>query len=138
MKIVLANGVFDILHVGHVEHLEEASGMGSLLIVALTVDECVGKGPGRPIYGWNDRARVLKALSFVDQVVPCRSAVEAIRSVRPAIFVKGIDYAQGNRWTEDVKGACEEVGAALRFTTTRKRSATDAILRTVEIELGND
>ena len=127
MKIVLANGCFDILHVGHVEHLEQAKTFGDLLLVSLTVDQAVNKGPGRPIYTWEERAKVLRALKFVDSVIPTRNAVEAIRMVRPDVFVKGIDYSNGDMWTEDVDAACKEVGAKLQFTTTQKKSATDAI-----------
>ena len=132
MRVVLANGCFDILHSGHVEHLEQAKTFGDFLVVALTLDFAVNKGPGRPIYRWCDRAKVLNALRCVDSVVPSRSAVEAIRSVRPDIFVKGIDYSQGDIWTEDVDAACKEVGARLQFTTTPKKSATDAIKKTME------
>ena len=90
---VLANGCFDLLHAGHVEHLREARAMGHWLVVALTVDEAVGKGPGRPVQTWEDRAAVLGALRFVDQIVPSTDAPSAIRKVRPRIFVKGADYA---------------------------------------------
>ncbi len=127
MHVVLANGCFDILHRGHVEHLEEARRMGDKLVVSLTMDEFVGKGPGRPIYTWKDRAYVLEALRCVDVVVPTKSAVDAILKLRPTIFVKGIDYSGGDRWTEDVAAACESVGAKMQFTKSAKLSATDAI-----------
>ena len=109
------------------EHLKAARAMGSLLIVALTVDEAVNKGPGRPINTWEDRRTVLEALSCVYKVIPSASAVEAILDVEPDIFVKGIDYADGKHWTEDVAAACAEVGAELRFTASRKISATEVI-----------
>ena len=134
MKIVLANGVFDILHVGHVEHLEEARTMGDYLVVSLTVDSAVNKGKGRPLNCWSDRLAVLKALRCVDLVISAASATEAIEKVCPAIFVKGIDYARMDRFTENVVGACRKVGAELLFTKTRKRSATDLIMRTVECQ----
>ena len=133
MKTILCNGVFDILHRGHVEHLKEARCMGARLIVALTTDPFVNKGPGRPMNEWLDRAYVLEALDCVDSVLPFNNAIEAIRSIRPTYFVKGIDYADGKRWTEDVVKACEEVGVMLRFTTAPKRSATDIIKRTMAL-----
>lgn len=133
MKIVLANGVFDVLHVGHLEHLLEARAMGDKLVVALTVDQWVNKGPGRPLYKWADRCSVLCALRCVDSVVPTISAVEAIYKVRPAIFVKGIDYADGKHWTEDVEAACKDIGAELRFTQAPKQSVTEIIRRTMEL-----
>ena len=123
MVIVLANGCFDILHVGHVEHLREARSMGDFLIVSLTSDECVNKGPGRPINTWNDRAKVLRELRCVSSVSPTPNAVSAILQVRPNIFVKGIDYAQGDKFTEDIVKACLEVGCKLLYTTTPKRTA---------------
>ena len=133
MKVVLANGVFDILHFGHVRHLREAARMGDRLVVALTVDEAVNKGPGRPLYSWAMRAEVLSALRCVDAVIATSSAGAALRTVRPAVFVKGIDYAAGGRWTEDVEAACQEVGAELRFTRSPKQSATEVIRRTMEL-----
>lgn len=123
MRVVLANGCFDVLHVGHVRHLQEARDMGEWLIVSLTLDEHVNKGPGRPINTWADRALVLRGLRCVSAVIPTANAVNAIRTVKPAIFVKGIDYAGGDRFTEDVQRACLEVGAKLHYTTTPKQSA---------------
>lgn len=134
MKIVLANGVFDLLHVGHLQHLEEARAMGDCLIVSLTVDDHVNKGPGRPIYTWDERAKLLRGLRCVHGVIPSKSSLDAIYRIRPAIFVKGIDYKSGWSWTEEVEKACKEVGAQLRFTSTPKYSATDTIKRVLELE----
>lgn len=133
MKVVLANGCFDVLHVGHVEHLEEAAKMGDYLVVSLTVDNRVNKGPGRPLYTWEDRAAVLRALRCVRHVLPTKSACEAIRMLRPHVFVKGVDYAGRDRWTEDVEAACKEVGAELRFTKAPKQSVTEIIRRTMDL-----
>ena len=132
-RIVLANGCFDVLHPGHIAHLQEACDMGTYLVVALTVDEAVNKGPGRPLYKWTDRARVLRALRCVSEVISTSSAVAAIKHVRPHIFVKGIDYAGGDRWTEDVESACKRVGAEIRFTKAQKQSVTDVIKRAMEL-----
>ena len=133
MKIVLADGCFDVIHVGHIEHLEEARKIGSHLIVALTIDEHVNKGPGRPLYPWYARARVLRALRCVSSVIPTSNAIAAIEQVKPDIFVKGIDYAKGDRWTEDVEAACKKVGAKIRFTKAPKQSVTNVIRRTMEL-----
>lgn len=127
MKIVLANGVFDVLHVGHIEHLREARAMGDMLIVALTDDDYVRKGPGRPINSWSDRAAMLKELRCVSQVIHSLGAVSAIREIRPNLFVKGIDYADGKRFTEEVEHACKMYGAKLCFTSSQKRSAKEII-----------
>lgn len=133
MRIVMVNGVFDILHRGHVEHLIQARCMGDRLIVALTDDLFVNKGPGRPINTWADRATVLDACRFVDRVYPTPNARHAILMHRPHIFCKGIDYARGDRFSEDVIAACLEVGAEIRYTTSPKQSATEIIKRSMEI-----
>lgn len=133
MRIVLVNGVFDIYHVGHVLHLQEAKAMGDFLIVSLTLDENVNKGPGRPLNTWANRAAVLRDSRCVGSVIPTASAVDAIRRVRPAIFCKGIDYAGGDRFSEGVVQACLDVSAELRFTTSPKMSATEIINRTREL-----
>jgi rfaE bifunctional protein nucleotidyltransferase chain/domain len=125
--IVLANGCFDIIHAGHVEHLQRARAMGDKLIVSLTLDEFVNKGPNRPINKWQDRANVLLALKCVDEVIPTQNAVSAIEQVKPDIFVKGVDYADLNSFTENVVQACAAVGATIAFTTTRKQSASEII-----------
>lgn len=107
--------------------------MGDRLFVALTADEHVNKGPGRPINPWKHRAEVLKELRCVDVVIKSVSALDAIELIKPSIFVKGIDYAGGKAWTEDVVKTCERLGIQLRFTTAPKRSATDMIKRTLEL-----
>lgn len=127
VRIVLANGCFDILHVGHILHLTEARAMGDFLIVSLTSDEFVNKGPGRPINNWTDRARCLNALRCVGSVYKTDNAVEAIRTFKPAIFVKGVDYVSGDKFTEDIVSACKECGTELRYTTSEKKSADAAI-----------
>lgn len=129
----MANGCFDLLHPGHVAHLREARAMGDYLIVSLTLDAHVGKGPHRPIYAWEKRALLLRELRCVDEVVPTENAVDAIRKHRPDIFVKGCDYVSGG-WTEDVISACNEVGAELKFTASRKESASEAIRKVMAFD----
>lgn len=131
MILVLANGCFDVFHKGHLEHLQEARKMGTELVVALTLDEFVRKGPGTPINCWEDRRDMLLALRCVDAVVPAVSASGAIAWLRPQFFVKGIDYAGGDKFTEDVEGACKQAGSVLRYTSAPKRSAAE-ILRKVQ------
>ncbi len=126
MRIVLANGCFDLLHAGHVMHLQEAAKMGDYLIVSLTLDQYVNKGPNRPIYIWEQRALLLRELRCVDQVVPSASGADAILKWRPHIFVKGMDY-QSASFGEDILGACTKVGAQLRYTSTLKLSTTETI-----------
>lgn len=95
--VVFTNGVFDILHAGHVTYLEEAKAMGTKLVVGLNSDDSVrrlGKGPERPINGESDRRTVLAALRSVDLVVVFEGDTpeRLIESVRPDVLVKGGDY----------------------------------------------
>ena len=133
MRVVLANGVFDVLHYGHLLHLREARSMGTRLVVALTLDDAVRKGPGRPLNKWPYRAAVMLELRCVSEVIASNSSIEAIYKVKPDIFVKGIDYAKGDMFTEDVEEACRFVGAEVRFTSTPKMSVSDIIKRTMAL-----
>lgn len=129
-RIVLANGCFDALHHGHVGHLMEAKGYGGRLIVALTLDENVGKA-GRPIFDWGKRATMLRALRCVDEVIPASCSVEAILAVKPTIFVKGRDYLDAP-FKEDIAGACAQVGAEIRFTHSEKFSTTELLQKMLQ------
>ncbi len=96
-RIVLTNGVFDIIHVGHVRYLREARSQGDLLVVALNDDASVrklNKGPGRPVNPEEARAEVMAALESVDYVTIFSesTAEQVVREVRPDIYVKGGDY----------------------------------------------
>ncbi|MDR3688371.1 MAG: D-glycero-beta-D-manno-heptose 1-phosphate adenylyltransferase [Fimbriimonas sp.] len=96
-RLVFTNGVFDILHAGHVRYLQHARSLGELLIVGMNSDESVrrlGKGPNRPINPLEDRIEVLSALRCVDAVVSFEEDTpEALIAVlRPNIHVKGGDY----------------------------------------------
>jgi rfaE bifunctional protein nucleotidyltransferase chain/domain len=95
-KVVFTNGCFDLLHLGHVDYLEQARHLGGALVVGLNTDASVsGLKPGRPIQDEEARARILAALAFVDAVVlfgePTPLAL--IELVQPDILVKGDDYA---------------------------------------------
>lgn len=95
---VLAHGVFDILHPGHLEHLKEAKVQGDVLIVTITADKHVHKGPGRPVFNQNQRAEMLAALEIVDYVaiVDDPTALPAIEAIRPNVRCKGPDYPKGD------------------------------------------
>ncbi len=97
-KIVQSHGVFDLILPGHVLHLEEARALGDLLVVTLNGDKHVQKGPGRPYFNEQLRAKTLAALACVDYVVivPFPGAVEAIKTVKPHFYCKGRDY-EGRR-----------------------------------------
>jgi len=95
-SIVLAHGTFDLLHLGHIRHLKEARKLGDRLVVSVTSDEHVRRGPGRPAFTAEQRVEALRALDCVDDafVVDGSDAVAAIEQVRPAVYVKGIDYSE--------------------------------------------
>lgn len=95
-RLVVTNGCFDILHVGHVTYLESARALGDMLLVGVNSDDSVRelKGPGRPVNPEGDRALVLAALASVDAVVVFgeADAMALLTLVRPEIYVKGGDY----------------------------------------------
>ena len=93
--LVHCHGTFDLIHPGHIVHFEEAKALGDLLVVTITGEKCVNKGPGRPYFNDQLRSRWLAALACVDYVViiPFPAAVEAIECVRPHFYCKGREYA---------------------------------------------
>jgi rfaE bifunctional protein nucleotidyltransferase chain/domain len=105
-RIVLANGCFDILHVGHVRYLEGARALGDLLVVGINADEQVRalKGEGRPLIPERERAEIIAALRAVDFVTIFQEAtVEALlRAIRPEIHAKGTDYTEDSVPERDV------------------------------------
>lgn len=96
-KIVLTNGCFDILHRGHVAYLQDARALGDVLVVAVNLDDSVGRlKPGRPYNTLADRMFVLAGLSCVDYVVPFAAGEDTadhlLRALKPDVYVKGGDY----------------------------------------------
>lgn len=96
-RVVFTNGVFDLLHPGHVRYLRAARRLGDVLVVGLNSDQStrrLGKGPGRPLVRQRDRAEVLSALEMVDYVVvfDADTPFELIRAVQPDVLVKGGDW----------------------------------------------
>src|SRR5215813_2472964 len=89
--IVQCHGCFDLMHIGHIRHLQAAKRMGDALVVTVTADEYVAKGAGRPVFGDSLRAEALAALQCVDfvAIIGRPTAVEAIRLIRPHYYVKG-------------------------------------------------
>lgn len=98
-RIVLANGCFDLLHVGHIRYLREARRLGDVLFVGINADASVArlKGPGRPLMPAPERAEVLAALRDVDHVVVFEgeTADRLVEAIRPAVHAKGTDYTAG-------------------------------------------
>ena len=94
--VALANGVFDLFHVGHLRYLQGARGEADLLVVAVNSDRSTreNKGPGRPVVPEGERAEIVAGLACVDHVVvfDSRDVVPVIRALRPDVHVKGTDY----------------------------------------------
>jgi D-beta-D-heptose 7-phosphate kinase/D-beta-D-heptose 1-phosphate adenosyltransferase len=130
--VVFTNGVFDLLHVGHVTLLEAARAEGMVLVVGINADDSVrrlGKGTDRPLVPLAERARVLAALACVDCVVPFeeQTPLELIRALRPDVLVKGADYAP-----EAIVGANEVTGwggRVVQVPLVAGRSTTELIRR---------
>lgn len=93
-KIVLCHGVFDLLHIGHLRYFKEAKKFGDILVVSVTTDKYVNKGPGRPKFNKNIRMEALAALQIVDYVVESDSKTpeKIIQLLKPNFYVKGMDY----------------------------------------------
>ncbi|MEP6920493.1 MAG: adenylyltransferase/cytidyltransferase family protein [bacterium] len=97
-RVVLANGCFDVLHVGHVRYLEGAKALGDLLVVGINSDRQVAhlKGAGRPIMGERERAEIIAALEAVDLVTIFDepTVTDLLLAIRPDIHAKGTDYTE--------------------------------------------
>ena len=125
-SITLANGCFDLLHVGHVRYLHAARKLGGRLIVAINSDDSVRalKGEGRPLMPAAERAEILSALADVDAVVifPEPDVRALIREVRPDVHAKGTDYTADTVPERDVVAQCggrvEIVGDAKDHSAT--------------------
>ena len=130
-RITLANGCFDLLHVGHVRYLHAAKGLGGRLVVALNSDESVRslKGEGRPLMPAEERAEILAALADVDAVVIFRERdVRAIiREIHPDIHAKGTDYTVESVPEGDV---VREYGGQVAIVGDPKNHSASEIIRT--------
>jgi rfaE bifunctional protein nucleotidyltransferase chain/domain len=130
-KIILTNGAFDLLHVGHIRYLRAAKQLGGKLVVAINSDESVRalKGDGRPIFPENERAEIIAALSDVDAVVifPERDVRALIREIRPDIHAKGTDYTPDSVPERDTVIEC---GGRVEIVGDPKDHSTSEIVRT--------
>jgi len=129
-RIVLANGNFDLLHVGHVRYLRGAKELGGKLVVAINSDESVRalKGEGRPVMPAEERAEIIAALGDVDAVVifPELDVRALIREIRPDIQAKGTDYTAESVPERD---AVAEYGGRVAIVGDAKDHSTTEIIR---------
>jgi len=129
-RVTLANGNFDLLHVGHVRYLRGAKELGGKLVVAINSDESVRalKGEGRPVMPEQERAEIVAALADVDAVVifPELDVRAIIREIRPDVQVKGTDYTVDSVPERD---AVAEYGGRVAIVGDPKDHSTSEIIR---------
>ena len=129
-RVTLANGNFDLLHVGHVRYLRGAKALGGKLVVAINSDDSVRalKGEGRPIMPAQERAEILAALADVDAVLifPELDVRDIIREIRPDIQAKGTDYTAESLPERD---AVIEYGGRVEIVGDAKDHSTSEIIR---------
>ena len=132
-KVILCHGVFDVVHVGHIKHFMSAKKNGDYLIVSITADQFVNKGPGRPIFNHNLRAEVLSSLEMIDAVYINneQTPINLIKTIKPHIYFKGPDYKKLN--TDNTKNihkeiiAIKKVGGKILFSNDITHSSSNLI-----------
>ncbi|MFH1309441.1 MAG: PfkB family carbohydrate kinase [Candidatus Omnitrophota bacterium] len=132
-KIVQCHGVFDLVHLGHIRHFNLAKKEADVLIITLTADKHVKRGPGRPVFNEHLRAETLASLAVSDYVcvMDFPTAIEAIKRIKPDIYAKGLDYKEKSK---DVTGkiydeeeAVRAVGGEVVFTDDITFSSSNLI-----------
>jgi rfaE bifunctional protein nucleotidyltransferase chain/domain len=127
-KVVLAHGVFDLLHVGHVEHLKQAKEMGDKLFVSVVADEFLEPHKKPTIYSEDERMYMLRSLRYVDQVVLCKAPgpQAIIERLRPDIYARGSDYEGVEKPESEL---LRRLGIAVRYTKSLPIHTKDVIER---------
>ena len=132
-KIVLCHGVFDLLHIGHINHFKESKKHGDILVVSITSDKYVNKGPGRPRFKQIDRANAISELIDVDYVFinDFPTATIVIKNLQPSIYSKGRDYK--NKKKDYTRNIYEELKVAKKnkckiiFTKSKLYSSSNLL-----------
>ncbi len=138
-SVVLAHGVFDLLHIGHIRHLEAAAKEGDVLVATVTVDCHVNKGPDRPVFTDQLRAEAVAALEHVDWVAINHepTAENVIKALQPDAYVKGIEYKDSeNDITGKIDGECglvQSYGGRVVFTEDITYSSSSLINRYLDV-----
>jgi len=138
-KIIHCHGVFDLLHIGHIKHFNEAKAHGEILVVTVTPDEYVNKGPNRPVFTTELRLEALAALESIDFVAKNEwsTAIKTIKKIKPDIYFKGPDYKDHK---DDVTGmireesrAIESVGGQIIYSTEITFSSSSILNRYTDL-----
>jgi rfaE bifunctional protein nucleotidyltransferase chain/domain len=132
--VVWTNGIFDLIHAGHIRSLRDAKALGDVLVVGINSDSSTRtfKGPGRPLVCQEDRAEVLSALEMVDYVVIFDEAEPsaALGRLQPEIHCKGEEYANGNRPVPE-RVIVESYGGSIRFLPLRQGRSTTGLIERI-------
>jgi rfaE bifunctional protein nucleotidyltransferase chain/domain len=138
-RVVLANGCFDLLHVGHVRYLTAARALGDLLVVGLNGDSAVRrlKGPGRPLVPVHERAEILAALACVDHVVVFDedTADRLVARLRPHVHAKGTDYTEAS---VPERGAVEAVDGRVAIAGDPKTHSSRDLIARIRARFGSE
>lgn len=132
-KVILCHGVFDLIHPGHIIHFEQAKAMGDVLVVSITSEKFVRKGPGRPYFNDEMRMKFLESIEYIDYVLLSESYTvdDIVEAVEPDLYVKGEEYKKAK---EDITGKISEEqaivekhGGKVYFTSGQVFSSTKLI-----------
>ena len=141
-KIVLCHGVFDLLHIGHVTYFEQAKKLGDILVISVTDDKYVNKGPLRPVFKINQRIAFLKKLKIVDIVLKSdfETAEKIIESVKPDIYCKGPDYKNKKKIDINLK---KEIYVVKKYkgkfvTVEHNTQSSSQIINEANLDLNKD
>tara|TARA_B100000959_G_scaffold286540_2_gene365681 strand:- start:1352 stop:1864 length:513 start_codon:yes stop_codon:yes gene_type:complete len=131
-RIVHCHGCFDLMHPGHIKYFQAARKMGDALVVTVTPDIWVDKGPGRPVFNQDLRVESIAALECVDYVAVNKwpTAEETLKLMRPDIYVKGQEFEDLEDKTGKIQKESEvvsEIGAEIRFTHEVVFSSTEIL-----------
>tara|TARA_B100000035_G_C21036546_1_gene571298 strand:- start:610 stop:2142 length:1533 start_codon:yes stop_codon:yes gene_type:complete len=135
-KIILCHGVFDVLHYGHILHFREAKKLNGIVVVSVTADKFVNKGPHRPVFKLETRMKMLESIEEIDYVIPSlnQTPIENIKKIKPDIYFKGKDYMNEKKdltgnISKEIK-AIKSVGGQIKFSTSDLMSSSRVINQT--------
>ena len=132
-KIVLCHGVFDLVHYGHILHFQSAKKHGDYLVVSVTKDKFIKKGPGKPLFNSETRMKFLSSLEIIDCVIESKTAssIDIINLVKPNVYVKGPDYKKlkDDKSKKIIleKNTVEKYGGRIKFTNDQTYSSSSII-----------